>query len=1708
MINLQGYKSSEEIVKNTKTALYRGFRNYDKKSVLIKTPTSEYPSIKDINRLINEFIITENLNIEGVVRAIALENYNNIHAIIFDDFIGIPLRCLIYSNRINIDLFLQIAIKLTEILSEIHNNNIIHCGINPDNILISPISEINEIEDLQVKITGFGNAYHSLQEDQQITTSPSLYDTFLEYISPEQTGRINRVIDYRSDLYSLGITLYEMLMNDVPFNSDDTLQLIHCQIAQKPIEPKTINKNIPEVISDITIKLLSKKPEERYQSAKGLRMDLKKCQSQFEKAGVIKPFTLGLKDVSKRLLISDKIFGRDKEIELLMQAFDRVCNPQLFLHNNVERKGAGLSLVTGQAGIGKTALINKMHKPVVSKSGYFISSKHEQFTRDIPYSAIIQAFRLLIKQVLSESSEEMQSLREKILENLNPNAQILIDVIPELELIIGKQQAVADVGPREAQNRFNIYFRKFVGIFAIKEHPLVLFIDDLQWADPASLNLIRVLVTDREIQYLLIIGAYREGEVCKSHPLSSMLEEIEKEGIHITDIQLMPLDVIDVNHMIAHMFNCERERALLLSASAHEKTNGNPFFVIQFIKTLYNEKMLMFNHASGWSWDIEKINQIQVTDNVVEFLTNKITKLSGNTQRILKICACIGSSFEIGLLSTVITLTVEKTLSALSESVDEGLIGLAGNVYRFNHDRIQEAVYSIIPDEERIRLHFMIGKFLLEKATGEKVEENIYYIVNKLNHGITQIVNQDEMNDLAKLNLMAGEKAKESTAYSAAVHYLRTGMELLPEDCWDSNYYLAYSILKERAECEYLSGNFDEAENIFNIIIHNARTDVDKANVYNMMIVLCTNKGEIQEAIKLGIEGLKMFGVKIQIQPTNFAIYKELLKLKLRLRGREIEDLINLKDLHDPEQLSIVNLIGNIGTPAHYSNPKMSAYLGLKSINDIYLKYGNTAFSSFAYIYLSALIGSYLGEYELGNKFGRLALDLSEKYNNKKIKCKTDFCFAYFIQHWIGHAREGIKYFVSAYELGIESGDLIYAGHSINIMTLYRFIMGDNLDDIFHEYTKYEDFLRNTKDPFIIFRYIDNVHIYLNLKGLAADKNSFIHGDYNKNQQLNIIREGNNVVEIVQQLINRIITLFLFEKYLECYKLSKELDKIPEVGTLFVAEHIFYYSLTISPLLLDASYTEKNKYWRILKKNQRKMKRWANICPENFLHKYLLLSGEISRISKRNEEAMSLYDEAIASAHDNGYTQNEAIACEVAAKFYLSIGREKIARTYMQEAYNLYKKWGATAKTEQLEEVYSSLLYKHGGIIPTWEDRGESTDINDSTILDFNTMLDVIQAISREIHLDKLLKIIMKAALQNSGARKVFLIKERDNALFILAEGRIISKGMHHDIYTSISNSIPIESSEELSSSIVNYVARTGYDVALNNASNEGIFIDDPYIIKNSAKSILCTPIKHYGRIITIVYLENDLATDIFTTERIDVLKLLLTQAAISIENAQLYREQEIALEKLHRLDKLKDKLIRQYEESKYRILQERMNPHFLFNAIHTIHALIHKDVEVADRAMIVLAEIYHFLMDKSFNSLITFEEEWQFVIHYLEFEKLRFSDTLSFETSKAGNFSDVFIPPLILQPIVGNSIKHGLRQKIGPGFVKVYATRYNDIVSVEILDNGTGLKTDDIYSRSLGNIKARLKYHFEESDLRLRNNQDGGVIASIYFRPCTGIRG
>ncbi|MBD2043518.1 ATP-binding sensor histidine kinase [Microcoleus sp. FACHB-672] len=1487
MINLAGYEILNTVHESNNSLVYRGLRKLDNQPIILKFLKQDYPTSASLVRYKQEYEITCNLNLDSVPKAYSLEKYQNTLVIVFEDCNGESLKRWINNRNISLKVFLSTAIEITKALGEIHHHNIIHKDINPSNIIINPTNGLIQIIDFGISTV--------LTRENPTIKNPNVLEGTLTYISPEQTGRMNREIDYRTDFYSLGVTFYELLTGQLPFDYSDPMELIHCHIAKQAVPPHEINRTIPLAVSHIVMKLLAKTAEARYQSAWGIIADLEECLQQLQTEGRIAEFEIAQKDITNKFHIPQKLYGREREVETLLVAFDRVS------------KGTTeMMLVLGYSGIGKSALVQEVYKPITKAKGYFIAGKFDQFQRNIPYAAVVKAFKSLVKQLLTENETQLNAWKEKLLAAFGANGQIIIDVIPEVELIVGKQPSVQELGATESQNRFNLVFQKFIRVFCSVEHPLVIFLDDLQWADSATLKLLQVMMTDEETKYLFLMGAYRDNEVNPAHPLTMTLDELQKQGAKIGQIILTPLHIQQIGKLIAETLHKDTDSVMPLAELVVSKTQGNPFFVNQFLKTLYQENLLNFNFAKrNWEWNLSEIEALDITDNVVELMIGKLRKMPELTQQVLRLAACVGNSFDLNTLAIINEKSPGQTFEELLPAIQDGLIlatselgvteeeiinsQLVITTYKFLHDRVQQSGYALIDLNLQTAVHLKIGRLLLANISPERQAERIFEIVDHLNSGRKLIADDREKVELTLLNITAGRRAKDATAYAAARNYLRIGLEILPGNIWQDSYELAFTLHKELADVEYLNGNFADSKILIEVALAQSKSNLEKAEVYNILIVQYTLLTKYEEAIQAGLQALRLLEIDLAEENLAGAVNTELAEAKANLANREISSLINAEKMKEPAKKMAMKLLGNMGPLTFFSSQELWKLTVVKAIN-ISLKYGFVAGGSYCYSCYGIILNSILGDYHSAYEFGRLALTLSENSNNLSQNCQDSVIFANYLNCWVKPIKTTAEINNDGYKVGLQSGNLQWTGYNRMFQTITYFFQGMNLNSLLEDISNSLHFCLQSQNLWATDIIDANKLAILNFMGLQDE--------ISEKQHLENFNNRKSMAALCEFYVLKAQTFYLDEQYNEAKKASDQASEIIDylMGHISSAHHNFYRSLILTALFPAGSDSEQKNYWKQIEANQKQLKTWADNCPESFAHKFWLVAAEIARISGQDLEAMDLYDRAIASAREHDFIQNEALGEELAAKFWLGKGKEEFAQLYLTKAHYGYQLWGAKRKVENLEKKYPQLIFRTSSqsanktkvTQPTAHPTTTTTNLE--ATLDLATVMKAAQAISGEIVLSKLLTRLMKIAIENAGAEKGFLILQKAGDWVIEAEGSV------KEDEVSVLRSLPLHATaasgntSKLVVAIANYVIRTQENVVLNNATQEGQFTRDPYVVATQPKSILCTPLLHQGKLTGILYLENNLTEGAFTIDRLELLKLLSAQIAISIENAQLYK--------------------------------------------------------------------------------------------------------------------------------------------------------------------------------------------------------------------------
>jgi len=1358
---------------------------------------------------------------------------------------------------------LRIAIGLANAVGHVHRRGLIHKDIKPANVLIDDADH--------VWLTGFGIASR-LPREPQAPAPPEIIAGTLAYMAPEQTGRMNRSIDTRSDLYSLGVTLYEMLTGTLPFSAGDPIGWVHCHIARQPTPPRErAGAAVAAPLSQLTMKLLAKNAEERYQTAAGVEADLRECLARLEPSGRIEAFRLGTHDASDRLRISEKLYGRERQIEALLAAF-----------NQVRTEGTpALVLVSGYSGVGKSSVVNEVHKALVPARALFASGKSDQYTRDRPYTSLAHAFQTLVRQVLAKSESEVGEWRAALLEAVGASGQLVANLVPELEYLIGRQPPVPDLPPHDAKHRLQMVIRQFLGAFTRAGQPLALFLDDVQWLDAATLDLLGHLITRAEAGSLLLIAAYRDNEVTPTHPLVRTIETIRATRARVHEIVLAPLGLDDVGRLIADALHCDASSAEPVARLVHEKTGGNPFFVIQFLTALGEEGLLTFDPVSTfWQWDMDRIRAKSYTDNVVEFMVGKLKRLPEPTQEALKPLACLGDSGDLATLSLVSQDIKENIHAALWEAVRAGVVSFRDGIFQFSHDRIQQAAYSLIPDGDRAGIHVGIARATQAIAPADALDERLFDVANHFDRGAVLLVDRHEKVQVATIHLRAGRKAKASAAYEAACRYLSAGMALLNEAHWDSHYALRFSLGVERAECEFLTGNFETARELIDVLLDRGASNVDRAEAIRLKIQLHEVKGEYPEAVETARRCLRWFGIEIPAHPTREQLEAEFDVVWRHLERRPIEDLIDLPLMTDRGLLAAMQVLSILLEAAYFTDFHLYG-VSLCRIVNLSIHDGVSGAAAFGYGLLGTLVAQLFQRYLEGYRFTKLACDLVEKHGF--IAHQARVCFSMgLVAPWTQPIATAIEFNRAAFRAGIETGDFLFACYGMDQSVMGLLERNDPLDTVRRESERGLDFAKKTgyRDSADVF--VIQQRFIAAMQGRTATFSTFSDAGFDE-----AAFEAQLTADRVSTMVGgywilKLRARFLSGDYAEALVAAGNAKTL--LGALAAQmigplDYFYYTALTVAALFEQAAADDQARWRDVLHTHQEQLHQWAATYPPTFGDKYALVSAEIARLEGRAGDAMRLYEEAIRSAREHGFVQNEGLAHELAARFYAARGVESVSDSYRRNARYCYLRWGAEAKVRQLEELFPHLREDWVQLHPT------ATIGAPVRQLDVETVLKASQTLSSEIVLSRVIEKLMRIAAEHAGAERGLLILLRGDQPQIEAEAITGQGGARVFVRTAAITP------SDLPRSALHYVIRTRERLVLDDASVGGVYSDDAYVRAKRARSILCLPIVKQTKLIGVLYLENSLTPRAFSSDRVAVLDMLASQAAISLENGGLYAE-------------------------------------------------------------------------------------------------------------------------------------------------------------------------------------------------------------------------
>ncbi|HSW04322.1 response regulator [Aquabacterium sp.] len=1465
------------------TALYRAQRLPDGAALVVRLIEPERASPAASEHLRREYALLQSLDIAGVARPVALLEAPGPLMMVFDQVIGEPLETVLERRHFDVPTCLSLAVQFARTLGGLHAAHRVVRDMRPAHWMVDPdtpticLLDLSQASALAPPSDADGDA----NGDTSIDSANPLASVDWPYLSPEQTGRMNRPVDHRTDFYSLGIILYRLLSGRLPFVADDPMAWAHCHIARMPPPLHDVAPDVPPALSDIVMKLLAKLPEDRYQSARGLQADLERCLAQWRASGCIEPFPLGAEEDLQHFQVPQKLCGRDRQIAALLAAFDRV----------VDTGQTALLAVTGPAGIGKSSLVRALREPIEHRNGIFITGSFDPLQRDIPYATLKLALRELVQRLLAESEQNIALRQAQIQAAIGSHGHWMVDLLPQLEFIIGPQAPVPALPPAEAQHRLHGMIQQFLAVIARQGQPLVLFLDNLQWIDAASLPLLVQLLTTASTSHLLLITACRTDEMDDAHPLRTGLATIRRSGTPVTDCPLGPLSVTDLNPLVAETLHAQPASCEALTRLVVDRTEGNPFFFTQFLTSLHQAGLLRWESTGRrWQWDLAQISARDFADNVAELMVNKVRHLPLPTQATLQLAACLGNTFELHHLALISGQTEADADQHLAAAVRENLIVRRGGSVKFLHQRIQQVAYSLLPEARRAETHLHIGRTLLANMTEQELAAWLFDVATQFNRAAPALRDQaldlaldaDEQARVVALALRAGRKAKASAAYASAGVYLAAAMTLLEDSDWNSRHEMMFTLWLERAECAFLNGDVDQAEPLMAQLLQRAASRLDQAAVYSLKIQWHVLKSENTQAVASAQACMQLFGIDIPAHPTAAQVQAEYETVWQALDGRTIEELIDLPPLRNADLKAAMQVMSVLLVPAYFTDFRLYCAYLCRMVT-LSLQHGNSGASAHAYANLGVVLGPVFHRYREGFRFTRLACDLVDRHGFIAHQARIRYAMGQ-VGFWTQPVAGAIDYMRAAWRSATETGDRAFACYSAAQLVNGLLLRNDPLDEVWRESEMSLDVTRQA-------RFRDMEEIVLSQQRFIAAMQGRSPAGSTSDPRFD---EAAFEVQLSSECMATTVCFYWILK-LRSRFLSGEhaqalvaADKASALlwaaaAHIQLLDHAYYSALTLAALHEQAPAGEQDAWRSRLAALCEQLREWAENHPSTFSDKHVLVAAEIARIEGREFEAMRLYEQAIQAAHENGFVQNEGVAYELASAFYRARGFAAFADTYLREARNCFARWGAGGKLRQLEDRWPQL-------------RAQASSVTDvpagaAARLDMLSIAKATQAISGRIVLDELVDTLLRLVLENAGAQSGALLLARSDGLVLAAEASVEAQAIQVQLRRdqALPDSAPLEST--LPASILNYVQRSREPVLLADATRPHLFSMDAYFASHHPKSLLCLPIVRQSALIGLLYLENRVIPHAFTAERMSVLELLAAQAAISLENSTLYAE-------------------------------------------------------------------------------------------------------------------------------------------------------------------------------------------------------------------------
>jgi predicted ATPase/signal transduction histidine kinase len=1369
-------------------------------------------------RLRHEHELLLSLDLPGVVRPLGFRSDPSTPALLMEDAGPRDLDAWLRGKPLPLAEFFRLAIPLAELLARLHARNVIHRDISPGNVVLDEGGRPTLVDFEGAALVG---------PDPLAGVAPHP-EADPPYLAPEQTGRTSRLVDRRADLYSLGATFYQMLTGAPPFRASDPMELVHAHLAQPPLPLDRVNAAVPAVLSDIVLRLLAKMPERRYQRGEGLLADLREAAARLEPSGAVAPFELGLDDLARELPLPSRLYGREADLGRLRAAWGRV-----------KAGGTEVLVLTGEAGLGKSALVEALSEVVVQEGGEFTRGRSDQRESNIPYGALVEAFRGLLRRLAAGPRQEAAIIRERLTTGLGASSAVIAALIPEIEDLIGAAPSLPELGPRETQNRFKIAFGAFVRALTRPERPLVLLVDDLQWADSATVELIRVLADTPGLGHFLLICASRDAAGA-----AGVLETGgAREGCAVSALALAPLETSAVLALCCDVLSAPSERCLALAGMLTARSGGNPFFVRRLLRHLQQAELLVNNpEAGGWTWDIDRIASVGVTDNVAELLAETLRRLPLLTRRLLLIGACVGGRFATELVAAVAGEAVAAARAALWTAAAEGHLVPEQDGFRFGHDRVQQAAYAQ-PGEDRAAIHLRIGRILLA-GSAALLERELFDVVDQLDLGASRIEERAERLQVAELGWRAAQRAKNSSAWGPAEEYLDRARALLPDDAWQTAEALALAIHRDATQLALLGPDVERSERLFQEVLTRAREPADQADLCRLRLQVCASRGDWEASMRWGREGLRLLGFDLPADPCSAGL-AEHQSLERNLAGRDETALASAPPVQSPRLHAAMELLASLQTPAFFGDQDLWLYCVGRLLN-LSLEHGRSASTSLGYVSYAAAIQELTGDYRRAYQIGRIGLAMAARLGDAGMECRCVASFVASVAPWREPIGESFPMMTKIHAPAVAAGELSFAAACDVTAVMLLFHRGTPLDRVLLAVDDGLEFVRGSNSRVELARCLAYRQAVQRLQGSER------RGEVGPEGQ----PAGHHILWLgVAYLLGDLVEA---RQRLEAGRTAAVARAVEQV------ERCYYSALTMAATSGDLEAVAEAHV---------RMARWAESCPENYRHKELVLAAELARLRGQSLEAAELYDRAAAAAAGNGFLQDEGLANELAGRFHRAAGREGFARLYLAAAVDAYRRWGARAKVEALEDEFPDLGASR------FREGLRSGEVDAS--VDLVALFRAAEALSSEVVLSRLCGKLIEVCVASAGAERGALVLAEEGGLFVRALGPSTEPiTLGHE---------PLGTSARVAVSVIEQVRRTGEALVLSDAQAHEEFRHDAYVAAQGVRSLLVLPILHQGTLLGVLHLENNLATRVFAPARVRLLQLLSSQIAISLQNSQLF---------------------------------------------------------------------------------------------------------------------------------------------------------------------------------------------------------------------------